>query len=83
MQTRWAATLNPVLSNPLNDVLILKNVELVIGDNVINHRLSKTQQGWFLTDLQGAATIYRSAPLNGVTLTLNSSAIVTVNIGVF
>jgi hypothetical protein len=83
MQNKWSSDLNPLLANPLNEVLILKNIGLMSGTNVINHMLSKVQQGWFLTDIQGVATIYRSAPFNNLTLTLHSSANVTVNIGVF
>lgn len=80
---KWAAELNPLLANPANNVLILKDVSLASGNNVINHLLGKTPQGWFLTDIQGAATIYRNAPFNNATLSLNSSAAVTVSIGVF
>ncbi len=83
MQTNWASQLNPVLNNALTAPTILKNVVLKSGTNVINHLLSRMQQGWFLTDIQGAATVYRSAPFNSSTLTLTSSAAVTVNIGVF
>lgn len=83
MQTQWASQLNPLLSNPLNSANILKNVKLSVGPNVINHLLGKTMQGWTLVDIDGAATIYRSAPLNDKTLTLTSSAAVTVNIEVF
>lgn len=83
MQDRWAGVLNPVLANPLNDVSILKDVVLINGATVINHLLGKTQQGWFLTDVNGAATIYRSAPFNGSTLTLTSNAAVTVSLGVY
>lgn len=80
---KWAAELNPLIKNPFNNVLILKNVVLASGDNVINHSLGTTPQGWVITDIQGAATIYRNAPFNNTTLTLNSSAGVTVSIGVF
>lgn len=83
MLTQWASQLEPLIGNPLNSVLILKNVELAMGDTVINHRLGKTQQGWFLVDIDGAATVYRSAAFNALTLTLNSSAAVTVSLGVF
>lgn len=83
MQTQWAAILNPVVSNPLNAINILKSVSLANGSNVINHGLGQQQQGWFITDIQGSATIYRSAPFNNLTLTLTSSAAVTVDIGVF
>lgn len=83
MQNKWKSLIDPVLSNPMTNMSLLKNVSLVIGNNVINHLLGKIQQGWIITDIQGVADIYRSAPFNALTLTLNSSAIVTVSIGVF
>jgi hypothetical protein len=83
MITKWAATLNPFLGNPLNDVSILQNVNLINGTTVINHLLGRTQQGWFLVDVQGPATIYRATPFNNLTLSLTSSAATTVSIGVF
>lgn len=79
----WASILNPVISNPTNAVQVLQNVNLLSGSNVINHRLGRQMQGWFVTDIQGSATIYRSAPFNNMTLTLTSNSAVTVNIGVF
>lgn len=83
MQTRWKSIIDPLLTNRLNSASILSDVELAIGTNVINHRLGRMQQGWFLVDVDGAATIYRSANFNDKTLTLTSSAAVTVSIGVF
>lgn len=83
LQTKWKSQIDPVLANPATDMSILKDVKLVSGVNVINHLLGKTQQGWIITDIQAAATIYRSAPFNNLTLTLTSSANTTVNIGVF
>jgi len=83
MQTKWSAILNPLLQNPLNSINILKNISLSNGSTVINHGLGRQQQGWFISDIQGAATIYRSAPFNALTLTLTSNAAVTVDIGVF
>jgi hypothetical protein len=83
MQTRWSSILNPILANPMNGVSILENVAIKNGVTVINHLLGRNQQGWFLTDIQGAATIYRSQPFNDKTLTLTSSAAVIANIGVF
>lgn len=83
MQTRWKSLLDPWLGNPVSGIRILSNVVLNNGTTVINHGLGQVQQGWFLVDIQGAATIYRSAPFNDLTLTLVSSAKVTVSIGVF
>lgn len=79
----WAAALNPVISNPVNSTHVLGGVSLAVGSNTVNHGLGRTLQGWFLTDIQGAATVYRSAPFNALTLTLTSDAAVVCNIGVF
>ena len=85
MQTLWKSQLDQLLANPLNQIVILKNVQLEFGDNVINHKLGRVQQGWFLTDIQGEVFVYRppTSSFNNLTLTLNSSGDVTVNIGVF
>ncbi len=83
MQNKWASELNPILALPLNNMVITKGVELSVGVNVINHKLGATPQGWIITDIDGVATIYRSAPFSKLTLTLTSSAAVTVNLGVF
>jgi hypothetical protein len=83
LATQWRAILNPVIANPLNNVSILQDIQLKNGVTTINHLLGQQQQGWFLVDIQGAATIYRSAPFNSTTLTLTSNAAVTVSIGVF
>lgn len=83
MQTKWASEINPVLANPLNSVSVLSNIILQTGINVINHKLGRTQQGWFLVDIQAAETVYRSAAFNNLTLSLTASGPVTVSIGVF
>ena len=85
MQTRWKSDLDPLLANPLNGISILENVPLILGSNTVNHLLGRTMQGWFLTDIQGIATIYRPNvnPFNNITLTLVSSAAVVCSIGVF
>jgi len=83
MQTKWASQLNPVLANPLNGISILKDVSLINGVTKINHLLGRQMQGWMILDIDEPATIYRSAPLNPLTLTLTSNVAVVVNIGVF
>ena len=81
--TRWKSLIDPILKNPLNSVSILEDVSLKVGDNVINHRLGRKLRGWVLLDVNAATTIYRSAPLNDLTLTLNSSAVAIISLGVF
>jgi len=83
MQTRWKSLIDPLLENALNSVSIIDNVVLAIGDNVINHKLGRKQQGWLVLDVNASTTIYRSADFNDKTLTLNSSAAATIKLGVF
>lgn len=83
MQSAWATLLNPMLSNPSLQCILLKDVALASGANVINHRLGRKPQGWRIVDINGAATIYRSANFNNLTLTLTSSAPVQISIEVF
>lgn len=83
MQTRWASELNPVLDIPFLAGLQLTNISLINGATVINHKLQRQMQGWFITDVSAAATIYRSQPFNQTTLTLTCGAAVVVNLWVF
>lgn len=80
---KWASELNPIISNPMTNMNILTNVRLSTGTNLINHGLGRVQQGWVVTDIQGSAVVYRNANFNSTTLSLSSSAGVTVSIGVF
>lgn len=82
-QTKWKSIIDPLLSNPASDVTILQDIELTMGVNVINHTLGQMQQGWYLTDANASAMVYRSAPFNSLTLVLTASADVTVSIAVF
>lgn len=83
LQTRWKAEIDPLLKNPYLAGIILHDVVLGTGSNTVNHRLGRKQQGWVVTDRDGVATIYRSAPFNALTLTLTSSAAVIVSLYVF
>lgn len=83
MLTKWSSILNPLLGNPMNQVSILKNISLAIGETKIPHLLGRPQMGWFIADINAAATIYRSKPLESSFLYLTSNAIAVVNIGVF
>lgn len=83
MQNKWMSELNPVLQNPMTNPSLIKSITLVTGDNVINHKLGRLQQGWIITDVNAAVSIYRSQPLNDLTLTLNSSGAAIINIAVY
>lgn len=83
MQVRWATELNPLLNNELINGQLLQNVSLISGVTTINHLLGRKQQGYIITDVDAAATIFRSQPLNNLTLTLTSDAACTVSLWVF
>lgn len=86
MSNQWAAILDPIVANPLNNSLIRKDLALIMGTNVINHRLGKKLQGWFTTRIRADATIYDMQDTNQtpqLTLVLVASAPVTVDLAVF
>lgn len=82
-QTAWAQQLNPLIKNQLTQGNLISNVSLINGVTVINHLLSRTQIGYIITDINTAATIYRSQPLNNKTLTLTSNAACIVSLWCF
>lgn len=86
LQTSWATELNPLLANVLSNGSLLKRVVLTSGANVVNHKLGRKLQGWFITRKNASADIYDTQDTNAtpaLTLTLNCSAAVTVDIYVF
>lgn len=86
MQTAWASQLNPVLAAPFLQGILLKNVTLVAGDNTVNHKLGRKLQGWVLSRVRAAATIYDKQDSNqmpALTLVLNTDADVVVDLYVF
>ncbi len=88
MQNSWAAVINPIINNPSNQAIILKQVVLLAASNpnVVNHRLGRNLQGWRLVRVRSQATIWDSQDSNqtpNLTLNLKTSADVTVDLEVF
>jgi len=83
MQNKWKSILDPVLASPITNPQILRGVVLSSGDNVINHKLGATPQGWIISDINAAVSVYRNAPFNDLTLTLNSSGSATINLVIY
>lgn len=85
MQNRWASELNPLLALPTSTPAFLKGIVLTNqAPVVINHKLGRKPIGWVITDLvlgdpTEIITIYRTADLNDLTLTLklNSTGVGT------
>lgn len=85
LSTKWASQLNPVLANLLVNGQLLDNVTLFSGTTVVNHKLGRQIQGWFLVSPLGAATVYEAAqqPNPTLTLTLVSNAAIQTGLWVF
>lgn len=86
MQTQWAQQLDPVISNPTIQTVLLKNIALASGANVVNHKLGRALQGWYIVRLRASATVYDTQDSNqtpNLTLNLTASAPVTVDLVVF
>lgn len=87
MQSAWATQLDPVLKLPLSTSVLLKSVELVVGANSVNHKLGRKLVGYFITRMRTLhSDIYDTQDSNrtpDLTLLLNSSAAVVVDILVF
>lgn len=85
LQSKWPAILNPVIANLLVNGQLLTNQSLVNGTTVINHKLGRIPQGWFLVAPQAAATVFQATqqPNPTLTLTLISNAAVVTGIWVF
>ncbi len=83
---KWSAIINPIISNPANNSRVVSNVQLSIGNNVINHKLGRKLQGWMIVGIDGIANIYDTQATNqmpALTLTLTSDAAVAISLLVF
>ncbi len=83
---KWAASLNPILANPLLGGNLLQGLVLVSGDNVINHGLGEKLQGYIVVMNSAAVTFYDKQATNSraqLTLILNASGATTISLYVF
>ena len=81
-----AAEINPILTNPLVSGRFLNGIKLAVGNNTINHQLGSKLQGWIIIGINGVSDIYDKQAANQhpeLTLILNSSAAVTINLYLF
>jgi hypothetical protein len=83
LQSNIVPQLNNLSKNPVVNNSIITGQALIAGATTFNHKLGRIPSHWYVTDQDGAATIYRSQPFNATTLTLTSSAAVTCNVVIF
>jgi len=82
VQSNIATFLQTYATNPLLNGAFVNDQDLISGSTVIYHNLGRQLQGWIVTNIDGSASIY-STGFDDSTLTLSSSAAVTVNLYVF
>lgn len=86
LQSNIITGISQVIINPILDGTTLVSVPLVIGDNIVNHMLDRTLQGWFIVRQRASATIFDKQDSNATpdkTLVLNASGAVTLDIYVY
>lgn len=86
LMTKWAALLDPILKNPATDPVLIQNVVLATGTNLVDHRLGKKLTGWQVVGVNAPVTIYDTQATNphpDRTLRLVSSGAATVSLLVF
>lgn len=83
---KWAASINPVLKNPLVNGRVISNISIVTGVNVINHGLGAKLQGYFPVLNDSNVTFYDNQATNSMsdlTLNLVASGPATISLYVF
>lgn len=83
---KWAASLNPLLANPVVGGNLLSGVIVKAGANVINHGLGVALQGYLVVGNNASATFWDTQATNPrpeLTLQLQASAPATITLYVF
>lgn len=73
LQSNIINAVQPFLNKPMVNGILVQNVSLVTGQNIINHYLGRNLQGWIITRQRALAQVYdqQDASLTqSVTLTL-------------
>lgn len=86
VQSNIEQFVKPLVSNALLDSVILKNINLEVGDNQIDHKLGRELLGWVIVKTSAASAIYDKQSTNSNSsklLILNASVATTVSILVF
>jgi hypothetical protein len=85
LQSKWAAIIDPVITNPITAGLQLTSIKLSIGVNTIDHKLNRKLQGYIVSSMYDTySNIFRQASqMPETTIVLNSSAATTIDLYVW
>ena len=86
LQSQWASSIDPVITNPLVQGQLLPNITVATGSNTIDHKLSRKLQGYMVVMQSAPATFYDTQatnPMPAQTLQLVSSGPAVISLWVF
>lgn len=86
LQSNIENSIKSILIKTQNDSIVLQNVQLSTGANVINTMLGRKLQGWYIVRQRGLAQVYDTQDQNlspQLTLFLTSSADVSIDLILF
>lgn len=86
IQDNTAAVVNPIVANPILNGILITEVELTTGNNVINHKLGRPLEGWILVRQRSQADIWDDQDDNATpqyTLDLVTDADTSVDLYIF
>lgn len=86
VQSNVEKALTPVLTNLLLDSNLVREVPLVVGTNVVDHKLGRAPIGYIITRQRAAANIYDVQDTNSTpskNFLINSDAVTNVDVYFF
>lgn len=78
--------LAPIINNSFLDFSLVKDISLAIGDNLVDHKLNRTPNGWVVVRKRGAGNFYDKQDTNTTptkNYIINSDTAVVVDIYFF
>jgi len=74
LQNQWKSILDPIVANAIVQGSQLTGVQINASATTIPHKLGRKQQGWFITDINAAAMVFRTGDFNDSNMILTASA---------
>lgn len=82
IQDNISYALDPIIGSPIINGVLLKNVVLKAGLNIVDHKLGRVPQGWIVVSPQANESMWSSGQ-TGSSLLINASGPITSSFWVF
>ncbi len=83
LQNQWKSILDPIVANAILQGIAVNNVAIATSATDVPVKLGRTMQGFFITDINANAVVWRTAALSADILTLQASAACTISLWCF